>query len=164
MLAGNGKIDGIPDMAEEMLIVDPLWPSQFELAGCTACVPDCASAVCLLPGGAAGYSIENVPDAVTAVTVASIGALSCVNNVSVGVDAVATCAGGTVGGDTADQTAITGLDGSTKWRGGVLAGNGKIYGIPDGATVVLIMVLYRLAARCHGVNRCHGMPCVRATL
>ena len=32
--------------------------------------------------------------------------------------------------NTADTTTITGLSGTRKWRGGVLAPNGKIYGIP----------------------------------
>ena len=41
--------------------------------------------------------------------------------------------------DTADTTAITGLSGTGKWLGGVLAPNGKIYGIPLDATSVLII-------------------------
>jgi hypothetical protein len=39
--------------------------------------------------------------------------------------------------NTADTTTITGLTGSNKWLGGVLAPNGKIYGFPRDATNVL---------------------------
>ena len=41
--------------------------------------------------------------------------------------------------NTANTTAITGLSGSVKWVGGVLAPNGKIYGIPRDASSVLII-------------------------
>jgi len=40
---------------------------------------------------------------------------------------------------TADTTTITGLTGTYKWRGGVLAPNGKIYGIPYCPESVLIL-------------------------
>ena len=40
---------------------------------------------------------------------------------------------------TFDTTTISGLSGSTKWLGGVLAPNGKIYGIPRDSTSVLII-------------------------
>ncbi len=39
----------------------------------------------------------------------------------------------------ADNTTITGLSGSSKWFGGVLAGDGKIYGIPFSSPSVLII-------------------------
>jgi hypothetical protein len=41
--------------------------------------------------------------------------------------------------DTAEQTSITGLEGTAKWIGGVLAPNGKIYCVPFNATTVLII-------------------------
>ena len=41
--------------------------------------------------------------------------------------------------DTAEQTSITGLTGTIKWQGGVLAPNGKIYCIPYSSTNVLII-------------------------
>lgn len=41
--------------------------------------------------------------------------------------------------NTINTTAITGLSGSTKWSRGVLAPNGKIYGIPASSTSVLIL-------------------------
>ena len=41
--------------------------------------------------------------------------------------------------NTANTTAITGLSGTVKWAGGVLAPNGKIYGIPLDASSVLIL-------------------------
>ena len=41
--------------------------------------------------------------------------------------------------NTVDTTTITGLSGGTKWFGGVLAPNGKIYGIPYNSTSVLII-------------------------
>ena len=40
---------------------------------------------------------------------------------------------------TADTTTISGLAGTAKWAGGVLAPNGKIYGIPLDSTSVLII-------------------------
>jgi hypothetical protein len=39
--------------------------------------------------------------------------------------------------NTANTTTITGLSGSNKWLGGVLAPNGKIYGIPEDSSSVL---------------------------
>ena len=41
--------------------------------------------------------------------------------------------------DTADTSSIAGLGGTLKWIGGVLAPNGKIYGIPYSSTSVLII-------------------------
>ena len=41
--------------------------------------------------------------------------------------------------ETANTTTITGLGAGSKWNGGVLAPNGKIYGIPWDATNVLII-------------------------
>ena len=41
--------------------------------------------------------------------------------------------------DTADSTTIARLEGANKWAGGVLANNGKVYGIPSKATSVLII-------------------------
>ena len=95
---------------------------------------------CLLPNDTNGYSIPDAPDTGTAVTVTSLGDLSCIDGKSVGEAAAASCSGVAVGSDTADWTTIsTGLDGSSKWARGVPAGNGKIYGIPNGAGEVLIV-------------------------
>ncbi len=41
--------------------------------------------------------------------------------------------------NTADTTTIAGLSGTSKWHGGVLAPNGKIYGIPRNSASVLII-------------------------
>ncbi|MCP5497772.1 MAG: putative Ig domain-containing protein [Leptospiraceae bacterium] len=46
---------------------------------------------------------------------------------------------GTSGSETADTSTITGIGGSTDWSGGILATNGKIYGIPSNSTNVLII-------------------------
>ncbi|UCF96215.1 MAG: hypothetical protein JSV89_13625 [Spirochaetaceae bacterium] len=46
---------------------------------------------------------------------------------------------GVSGPPTVDTSTISGLGGGKKWYGGVLAPNGKIYGVPGAATSVLII-------------------------
>jgi YVTN family beta-propeller protein len=41
--------------------------------------------------------------------------------------------------DTVDTTTISGFIGTTKWNGGVLAPNGKIYGIPDSDNRIIMI-------------------------
>ena len=61
--------------------------------------------------------------------------------------------------DTADISTIVGLSGSAdKWRGGVLAGNGKIYGMPSPRVCIstAIFPLFTLPNRC---CRASLLPC-----
>eukprot|EP01046_Picozoa_sp_COSAG06_P060936 COSAG06_NODE_13161_length_1283_cov_1.609428_2_plen_270_part_01 len=81
----------------------------------------------------------NLPNLGGLVTVAALGGVSCAEGY-IG-DAAAACSASTSSGvGTTDTTSMAGLgSGSNKWFGGVLAPNGKIYGIPRNSASVLII-------------------------
>eukprot|EP01043_Picozoa_sp_COSAG02_P072226 COSAG02_NODE_13523_length_1383_cov_2.374611_1_plen_317_part_10 len=113
--------------------------------------------LCSLPNATDAYAIATppslglpdpgLPDIVfprLGSTVDGLGGVSCADGYA-GL-AVATCegassaGGGGSAGGSVDTSNMGGLTGSTyKWAGGVLAGNGKIYGIPGHAASVLII-------------------------
>eukprot|EP01047_Picozoa_sp_COSAG01_P073198 COSAG01_NODE_11860_length_1846_cov_1.177447_1_plen_331_part_10 len=120
-----------------------------------------ASAMCVLPpettaSSTAAYNVATppslglphlglpalgLPSLGAPTTVGGLGLVSCATGA--GTTANVTCNGTSGGGSgppSTDTTTLGGLSSSThKWYGGVLAANGKIYGMPANAQSVLII-------------------------
>jgi hypothetical protein len=105
-----------------------------------------------------GYSVQNppslnmpalglpslgLPPTPVTSTVMALGAITCDSSFGFSGTAVATCSPGVGGGGTTDVSTFVGLrlaiSPTNKWSGGVLAPNGKIYGIPYSSDAVLVI-------------------------
>ena len=111
VLAGNGKIYGMPHDATSVLIIDPTADTN-DTSTIAGLVGSSKWAGGVLAGNGKIYGIPYHGAEVLIVDPTT---------------------------ETADISTIVGMTGHSKWWGGVLAGNGKIYGIPFSADEVLII-------------------------
>ena len=131
VLAPNGKIYGIPAVSSSVLVIDPSVVGAGRSVGIA--ITSGASAVSIASSIATTFSSD------TTFTVGDSGigtvyfAANTPNNFT---DSSAGTSGFAV---TTTSNGSGSLSGSAKWYGGVLAPNGKIYGIPAVSSSVLVI-------------------------
>lgn len=144
VLAPNSKIYGVPSGSTSVLIIDPVI-NISALYGINLTTASYDNGTKILTCGTSLTSGLIAGDIIIVSTATNtyVGSIATLNNTSItfvnplGVSISAPNIT-KIEKTRADTTAITGLSSSTdKWNGGVLAPNGKIYGIPRDSTSVI---------------------------
>jgi hypothetical protein len=150
VLAPNGKIYCIPQESTSVLIIDPESPVSA-IPGVIASTASYTDSTKLFTcPGASFLTSVTIGDNIL-ITTASASYIGYVQSISsntqltfiyaLGLNLAVGVITGIQKTRKVDLTTITGpeLSGSSKWVGGVLAPNGKIYGIPHSSSSVLII-------------------------
>jgi phage shock protein PspC (stress-responsive transcriptional regulator) len=146
-LAPNGKIYGLPSGSTSVLIIDPVVniSALYGINLTTASYNDGTKTLSCGTSLTSGLIVGDIIIVSTA-TNTYVGSIATLNNTSITfVNALGVSISAPnitkIERTRADTTAITGLSSSTdKWNGGVLAPNGKIYGIPRDSTSAIQII------------------------